>query len=70
MVAEDPVAEENAQFLSRNRRCAGNEVPLLRQAIHYHTDSIVTLGPGQASHEVDRYVMPRSIRYCDTGVVS
>jgi len=46
VVAEHPVAEESAQFFSYNRRHAGNEVPLLGQVIHHHTDSVVALGLG------------------------
>ena len=58
VVAEDPITEEFDQPFSCNSCCAGEEVPLFRQAVHKHTDGTISFRWGQACNEVDRNMLP------------
>jgi len=57
VVAEDPVALEVSQPIGCGIRCAGEEVPLFRQAFNKHTDGVISFRWGQAYNKVDRNIL-------------
>jgi len=57
VVAEDPVTEEVSQPFDCDSRGAGEEVPLFRQAVHEHTDGVISFRWGQACDKVDQNML-------------